>query len=530
MNGTIIPETPIAVDFWQSRRCNHVRLFFLSHMHSDHTVGLSSTWKHPVYCSPVTAKVLKHKLQVNSKWIKPLEVGQCHMLPLDDIGKETVTVTLIDANHCPGSVMFLFEGYFGTILYTGDFRYSPSMLDCPPLKDKSIIDILYLDNTNCDPFILLPSRQEATDQIKEIIEKHPEHDIVIGLYCIGKESLLVELAKTFKSWVVVSPQRLELLKILELEDVFTVDGEAGRIHVVDQSEVTYVNMVQWNRVCPTIAILPTSRKVKVWHRAVHVVPYSDHSAFDELTEFVSRLKPYSIIPVVKTQQCEPHFKQYLRFRKEPHKVNIPESVKTFMKNQHLKGKEEALHLFKVPFPKRAARGVEFESPEKRPYCNVGSCSIQNNQESMAHLSDTEADLEERQEIGVTFMSTRNAEMPLCESTVIEHNKDRTSLEISTSYIADSSEDNILEMASTIFWSPKHRNGTLISETSPEVISVIGSTSSTPNSTLSITYLDLQEASHLPILPLKKQTNFGPQNFHNQVEKYFKKFHTNDELC
>lgn len=37
-----------------------------------------------------------------------------------------MTVTLMDANHCPGSVMFLFEGYFGTILYTGGPPRNPS--------------------------------------------------------------------------------------------------------------------------------------------------------------------------------------------------------------------------------------------------------------------------------------------------------------------------------------------------------------------------------------------------------------------
>lgn len=58
-------------------------------------------------------------MKVKDRWIRPLEVGHAHLLPLDEVGKETMTVTLIDANHCPGSVMFLFEGYFGTILYTG---------------------------------------------------------------------------------------------------------------------------------------------------------------------------------------------------------------------------------------------------------------------------------------------------------------------------------------------------------------------------------------------------------------------------
>lgn len=65
VNGKVIPHTPLAVDFWQVRKCPRTRLFFLSHMHSDHTVGLTSTWSdRPIYCSPTTATLLRLKLQV----------------------------------------------------------------------------------------------------------------------------------------------------------------------------------------------------------------------------------------------------------------------------------------------------------------------------------------------------------------------------------------------------------------------------------------------------------------------------------
>ncbi|XP_053313519.1 5' exonuclease Apollo [Spea bombifrons] len=528
MNGVIIPNTPIAVDFWQIRRCNNVRLFFLSHMHSDHTIGLSSTWMHPLYCSPVTSKILQHKLKVNSKLIHPLEVDHCHVLPLDDMGKETVTVTLIDANHCPGSVMFLFEGYFGTILYTGDFRYSPSMVTFPPLCKKKTIDVLYLDNTNCKPDQKLPSRQEATDQIKEVIEKHPEHEIVIGLYSLGKESLLVDLAKTFKTWIVVSPQRLELLSILELEDVFTTEEGAGRIHVVEQSEVNYANMVRWNHTCPTIAILPTSRKVKVWHKDVHVVPYSDHSSFDELTEFVSKIEPCSIVPVVKTEKCEVLFKQYLNTLKEPCRVMIPESVKAFMKKKV--GKEASAHLFKAPIVKRAARGVEFESPDKRSHCNVDFSTLQSKQKSTPKILDREPDLEVGQNHFLNSVEVK-AGVLLSESRTIESNQEQTTF----SNTSVQSDDGLFEMDSTIFWSPKNRNVSVMSEASlllPEAESAAHCSSTTFSDiqfSFKHTVSDWEKVCRLSLLPLKNQKKTGPQNFQIQAEEYLKKFCSKESL-
>ncbi|KAA0714049.1 5' exonuclease [Triplophysa tibetana] len=360
MNGKLIPDTPIAVDFWQLRKCQGVRMFFLSHMHADHTSGLTSTWSYrPIYCSPLTAKLLKLKLQVKEKWIRPLEVGESHMLLLDDLGKERMTVTLIDANHCPGAVMFLFQGYFGTILYTGDFRYTPSMLREECLRNNITIDVLYLDNTNRDPTRALPSRNLATQQIKEIIRAHPGYTVVIGLYSLGKESLLVKLAMEFKTWVEVDVERLETLRVLELPDIFTTESGAGRIRVVSQSEINASNLLAWNKEQPTIAILPTSRPMVSSHPNVHVVPYSDHSSYQELEDFVSALRPASLVPIVGN--CLPYFSSHLSPRKKRKAVIIPESVQCFMMNENdnLASANSTSNMF--PRTSRP-RGVVFDSP------------------------------------------------------------------------------------------------------------------------------------------------------------------------
>ncbi|NXR66948.1 DCR1B exonuclease, partial [Rhadina sibilatrix] len=358
MSGTVLAGTPIAVDFWSLRKAAGARLFFLSHMHSDHTVCPAcpspSSPAHPhLPCPALTPR----PLQVPMCWIRPLEVGQTHVV-------DEVTVTLIDSNHCPGSVMFLFEGTFGTILYTGDFRYTSAMQGELALRGRHI-DCLYLDNTHCHPQRALPSRALATRQAARLIRAHPQHHVVIGVYTLGKETLLVDLALEFSTWVVVSPRRLEQMRLLELPDVFTAEEGAGWIRAVDVAEIRWDTLVAWNALHPTIAIIPTGRPVKVTHPNIHLIPYSDHSSFVELREFVKWLKPCSIIPIVKGDMCQVYFQEYLSSAPQvlpDFKVSKP--VLESGQQQSRRRGQKPTSLWKRALQCSVPRGVVYESPEK----------------------------------------------------------------------------------------------------------------------------------------------------------------------
>ena len=303
MNGAVIPGTPIAVDFWRLRQCPHSRIFFLSHMHADHTAGLTSSWNtHTIYCSELTKKLVTAKLGVNSDLVTGLPLDEHIIINLDEQGQETMSVTLIDANHCPGSVMFIFEGYFGKILYTGDFRHCERIATHSAINRK-VFDVLYLDNTYCDPNCIFPSRTEATNKILEIIRRHSEHNVVLGLHNLGKEMLVHTIAKAFRTWIGVDPSRRETLELIEMPNVFTCEIDKVRIRVVKNNEITRKNMQAWNSEEPTIAILPTCLYVGGKNPFanldnVFVVPYSDHCSFEELQKFVQVVKPRRIIPIV----------------------------------------------------------------------------------------------------------------------------------------------------------------------------------------------------------------------------------------
>ena len=95
--------------------------------------GITSSWNiGTIYCSLATANLVHQQLGVHKKYLYPL--GLMTPMVIDSRGK-AVTVTLLDANHCPGAVMFLFQVGNNTILHVGDFRWDRDlMLKQAPLQ------------------------------------------------------------------------------------------------------------------------------------------------------------------------------------------------------------------------------------------------------------------------------------------------------------------------------------------------------------------------------------------------------------
>lgn len=168
----------------------------------------------------------------------------------------------------------------------------------------------------------------------------------------------------FKTWIEVSIERMENLRVLELADVFTTDAGAGQIRVVGQSEICAANLSQWNKEEPTLAILPTSRPLVSSHPNLFVVPYSDHSSYQELEDFVSALKPTTIVPIVGNHV--PGSLSTLLPSRKRHEILVPESVQHYMLRQpERESSSSALtSLCRRHLRPIGPKGVIFESPLK----------------------------------------------------------------------------------------------------------------------------------------------------------------------
>ncbi|CAJ1842765.1 unnamed protein product [Sphenostylis stenocarpa] len=338
-NSKLIPHTRFLVDAFRYAG-PHSHSYFLSHFHSDHYTGLSSSWSRGIiFCSAITASLLRHVLRVPSALVVPLPLRQ----PLRIDGAQ---VTLLDANHCPGAVQFLFalpcaDGTTSLrYVHTGDFRFSNSMVSEPALAPFVGADAVFLDSTYCDPKFVFPSQEESIDYVASVVERvERECDgcndkvlFLVATYVIGKEKILLELARRFKRKIHVDARKMEVLRVLGYGESgeFTENGLESNIQVVGWNVLGETwpyfrpNFVKMKEIMAerggsyskVVGFVPTGWTYEVKRSRfavkskdsfqIHLVPYSEHSNYDELREYVKFLKPKRVVPTVglDVEKCD----------------------------------------------------------------------------------------------------------------------------------------------------------------------------------------------------------------------------------
>ena len=288
--------------------------YFLTHAHSDHLVGLSDSWDprgRPIYCSAITRALLELRhpallrradvrvvalapdapaviqLDAFSDEEETASVGVVRPPATSDLARATfpatrrghvrrpelLTVTPLDAGHCPGSLAFLFEGACGRIFHTGDFRRedwcgrgpllgydddddddaldalddardardaldaegepNPPPSSLPSCLTRAPIDLLLLDNTYADPRYRFPPRKVAAAQIATLVRSDDAFrgaDVQVGVDALGKEPLLAAIARATGAPVRVTPERARAAEAAREAE------EAARSLIVDEEE------------------------------------------------------------------------------------------------------------------------------------------------------------------------------------------------------------------------------------------------------------------------------------------------------
>ncbi|WYZ38029.1 hypothetical protein EsH8_II_001535 [Colletotrichum jinshuiense] len=240
-NGLVAEFPDIRIDFFRKHvnRCPPLACF-LSHVHSDHLAGLESLRSPFVYCSAATREMLlrleRHPCRINyAKGILEARVQTYKHLKnlLKPLPLETPTtlelapgshiqVTLFDANHCPGSVMFLIEDSYHAVLYTGDIRSEPWFVNTiarnPAVLEYTsgikTLDKVYLDTS----FIQDVPFQTKAEGLAELLRKvalYPDDTIFhIQAWTYGYEQVWIALSKALKSRIHVDDYKMRIFSSL----------------------------------------------------------------------------------------------------------------------------------------------------------------------------------------------------------------------------------------------------------------------------------------------------------------------------
>lgn len=220
---------------------------------------------------------------------------------------------------------------FEKYVHTGDFRYRDEMKNESVISEFIGADAVFLDTTYCNPKFVFPRQEESIDYIVGVIERNGVENegviaknvlFLVATYVIGKERILMEISRRCKRKIHVNGKKMEVLRALGLGEsgVFTENELESDVHVVGWNVLGETwpyfrpNFVKMKEIMSergyskVVGFVPTGWTYEVKRNKfsvktkdsfeIHLVPYSEHSNYDELREYVKFLKPKRVIPTV----------------------------------------------------------------------------------------------------------------------------------------------------------------------------------------------------------------------------------------
>ena len=321
-----IPGTSIFVDVFPQPLLGG-GVYVLTHAHSDHMAGLSKGWRHGfIHCTKPTADLLTSRFGMSSI----LRI-HCLDVPLDieDPSKprRQITGTFVDANHCPGAAMIVLEGCDDgpPIVNTGDFRFSPTMLDSDALRRVAKQGPRLYFDASCAQQKLkeIPTKSASIGMLLDLLDSEIADHILLHSHQIGDEEVLESVAaRNDKLWFAAdSEDRLKQLMITHPEFCKSnckplAQHPSGLPHTIivknsrtretdprlrDMSSGIEINcsMLWWaNRRAQMLVDVDDIKPV--FKDGIWRIMLSHHASLNELRRFVAWLRPSSIKPICQS--------------------------------------------------------------------------------------------------------------------------------------------------------------------------------------------------------------------------------------
>ncbi|KAK4688867.1 hypothetical protein P7C73_g1215, partial [Tremellales sp. Uapishka_1] len=284
-----------------SRPAPNAQLFLLTHVHSDHLLGLSDGFTGKIICSADTKRMLlalepeKERVHLEDgireeKRLKyaglarknavdrivGLLMREYGFAAADSLVQEAipyghptvfelgygekVTITLLDAGHCPGSTMFLITSPDKAVLHTGDIRadslFLQSLRRQPSLQEfivpwdsyhsqstlgggRRCLDRIYLDTSAVVGTGDMPDKETALQGLLQQMSLYPSDTIFfLNVWCFGWEEVVKEVARYFGERVHVDRYKRRIYSAIQsdpfLMSCTTGDEVSTRFHACER--------------------------------------------------------------------------------------------------------------------------------------------------------------------------------------------------------------------------------------------------------------------------------------------------------